>query len=156
MLTLVFLRIRNRYMLRGLIRKKILKNCWDNRKNVSMSWKLNLCICVWGERKKNSFSFEIRVIIFTAYKKCSNFKKDFKSPELLTKTSFFLYFRDRPKIGEGNKGDVESICARVTSMHQNTWRKLRLIWIDYEQLIMDCFRCIFESTDHLAHLIPVF
>ena len=30
------------------------------------------------------------------------------------KTSFFLYFRDRPKNGEGNKGDVESICARVT------------------------------------------
>ena len=31
------------------------------------------------------------------------FKKDFKFAELLTKTSFFLYFRDRPKNGEGNK-----------------------------------------------------
>ena len=42
------------------------------------------------------------------------FKKDFKSAELPTKTSFFLYFRDHPKNGEGNKGDVESICTRVT------------------------------------------
>ena len=31
------------------------------------------------------------------------FKKDFKFAELLTKTSFFLYFRDRPENGEGNK-----------------------------------------------------
>ena len=80
-------------------------------------------------------------------------KKDFKRAELITKTS--LYFRDRPKNGEGNKGDVESICARVTNMHQNMWRKLRLIWIDYEQLIMDFFHCILKSTDNLAHLIPV-
>ena len=34
--------------------------------------------------------------------------------ELLIKTLFVLYFRDRPKNGEGNKEDVESICARVT------------------------------------------
>ena len=42
------------------------------------------------------------------------FKKGFKSSELLTKTFFFLKFRDHPKNDEGNKGDVESICARVT------------------------------------------
>ena len=42
------------------------------------------------------------------------FKKDFKSEDLLTKTSFFLYFRDRPKNGERNKGGVGSTCARVT------------------------------------------
>ena len=41
-------------------------------------------------------------------------KGDFKITELLTKTFFFLYFRDRPKNGEGNKEDIESICARVT------------------------------------------
>ena len=45
--------------------------------------------------------------------------EDFVIAELLTKTSFFLYFRDGPKDGEGNKGDAESICARVTNMHQN-------------------------------------
>ena len=31
------------------------------------------------------------------------FKKDFKIAELLSKISFFLYFRDRPKNDEGNK-----------------------------------------------------
>ena len=31
------------------------------------------------------------------------FKKGFKIAELLIKTSIFLYFRDRPKNGEGNK-----------------------------------------------------
>ena len=41
-------------------------------------------------------------------------KGDFKITELLTKTLFFLYFRDPPKNGEGSKKDVESICARVT------------------------------------------
>ena len=78
------------------------------------------------EREKIK-SFEIIVIIFKAQKKCYNSKKDFKSAELLTETSFFLYFRDRPKNREGNKGEVASICARVTNMYQNTWRKLRLI-----------------------------
>ena len=42
------------------------------------------------------------------------FKKDFKFAELLTKTSIFVYFRDRPENGEGNKGDVERMCAKVT------------------------------------------
>ena len=41
-------------------------------------------------------------------------KGDFKITELLTKTFFFFYFRDRPKNDEGNKEDVGSICARVT------------------------------------------
>ena len=33
-------------------------------------------------------------------------RKDFKSVELLTETSFFLYFRDPPKYGKEKKGDV--------------------------------------------------
>ena len=37
-----------------------------------------------------------------------------KFAELLTKTSFFIYFRDSPENGEGKKGDVESICGKVT------------------------------------------
>ena len=32
-----------------------------------------------------------------------SFKKNFKFAELRTKTSFFVYFRDRPENGEGNK-----------------------------------------------------
>ena len=43
-------------------------------------------------------------------------------------------------------------------MYPRRWQKLKLIWIDYEQLIMDYFDCIFIyiSTDHLAYLIPMF
>ena len=53
---------------------------------------------VW-ERKNNSFG--ITAIIF----KASNpqFKKDFKSAELLTKIHVFLYFRDRRKMRKEEK-----------------------------------------------------
>ena len=44
------------------------------------------------------------------------FKKDFKFAELLTKTSFSFTYRGRPENGEGNKGDVESICSKVTKL----------------------------------------
>ena len=67
-----------------------------------MNLKWNLRICVWERKKDNSF--ENNVIILS-YTKNVNllFKKDFKIAEHLTKTSFFLYFRNRPKNGEGNK-----------------------------------------------------
>ena len=72
---------------------------------------MRLCV---GEREKKS-SFQITLIIFKAYKKVNlQFKKGFKNVELLTKTSFFLYIKDRPKNGEGNKWDQDNICARVT------------------------------------------
>ena len=121
-------------------------------KRVSISLKWNLSICVW-ERKKNN-RFEITVIILR-YTRNVNllFKKDFKIAELLTKTSFFLYFRDRPKNGERNKGDVESICAKVTKRIKKCG--LNLTWINYEQLIMNGFDCIFISTNNLAYLIPI-
>ena len=58
-------------------------------------------LCV--EEKKNN-GFEIVIIILRTIRNVNLlFKKDFKIAELLTKTSFFLYFRDRPKNGEGNK-----------------------------------------------------
>ena len=61
-----------------------------------------VCIMCGGEKKNNSF--EIHVIILRYIKNVNlPFKKDFKFAELLTKTSFFLYFRDRPENGEGNK-----------------------------------------------------
>ena len=67
-----------------------------------------MCICDCEREKKNN-SFEITAIIFRAYKKCkSPIQREFLK-ELLTNTSFFLYFRDRPKNGEGKKRDVESI-----------------------------------------------
>ena len=69
---------------------------------------LCVCVCVRVREKKNN-SFEITFIIFRAYKKCNPpIQKEFLKG-LLTSTSFFLYFRSRPKNGEGNKRDVESI-----------------------------------------------
>ena len=60
-------------------------------------------MCMYVREKKNN-SFKIHVIILRYVRNVNlPFKKDFKFSELLTKTSFFLYFRDRPKIGEGNK-----------------------------------------------------
>ena len=66
-------------------------------------------------REKKNNNFEITVIIFREYKKCkSPIQKEFLK-ELLTNTSFFLYFRDRPKNGEGKKKRRRKyICARVT------------------------------------------
>ena len=49
------------------------------------------------ERKKNN-SFEIHEIILRFIRNVNlQFKKNFKITELLTKISFFFYFRDRPK-----------------------------------------------------------
>ena len=57
-------------------------------------------VCV---REKNNIS-EIHTINLKYIRNVNlPFKKDFKFAELLTKTSFFLYFRDRPENGERNK-----------------------------------------------------
>ena len=59
--------------------------------------------CMYVREKKNN-SFEIHVIILRYIRNANlPFKNDFKFTELLTKTSFFLYFRYPPKNGEGNK-----------------------------------------------------
>ena len=59
-------------------------------KKVSMSWKQNLCICLCGGVKKIN-GFRITVITFKAYKNVNlQFKNNFKSAELLTKTSFYF------------------------------------------------------------------
>ena len=65
--------------------------------------KAEFVLIVCGGEKKNN-SFEIHFIILRYIKNVNlPFKKDFKFAKLLTKTSFFLYFRDRPENGEGNK-----------------------------------------------------
>ena len=56
-------------------------------------------ICVFVCVRKKNHSFKVTAIILKVYKKC-------KSPlqkELLYKASSFLYFKDRPNNGEGNK-----------------------------------------------------
>ena len=103
---LVFLRIRNRSSVCGFDWQKILKNGWGNGKKYP--WGESGICAFLCEREKNN-SFEITVIIFRAYKKCkSPVQKEFLKG-LLTKTSSFLYFRDRAKNGEWNKGHVGSI-----------------------------------------------
>ena len=31
------------------------------------------------------------------------------------------------------------------NMHQERWRKLKLIWVEYEELLMDYFECLHEQ-----------
>ena len=101
----------------GLIGKKIMKKGLSNGKRIEwkkvlMSWKRNVYLCKWKRNENNSLEITKSFI-----RNISNvnllFKKDFKSAQLLTKASFFIYFRDHPKNGEGNKGDFKSTCARV-------------------------------------------
>ena len=52
-------------------------------------------------------------------------KGNFKITELLNKTFFFPYFRDRPKNDEENKEGVESICGRLTKYASRYVAKLK-------------------------------
>ena len=57
-------------------------------------------------REKNNSS-EIHIIILKYIRNVKlPFKKDFKLAKVLTKTSFFLYFRDRPENGEVKKQEA--------------------------------------------------
>ena len=59
-------------------------------------------VCM-GVREKNN-SFQIHKTILRYIRNVNlPFKKDFKFAELLTKTSFFLCFKDRPQNGQRNK-----------------------------------------------------
>ena len=49
--------------------------------------------------KKNSFEIHVTILRYVRNLNLP-FKKGFKFPEILTKTSFFLYVRDRPKNSE--------------------------------------------------------
>ena len=77
---------------------------------VCLSLSVCVCVCVCArarvlkEREKIN-SFDITAIIFKALNLL--FRKDFKSRELLTKTSFFLYLRDRPKMTKEAKETSE-------------------------------------------------
>lgn len=59
-------------------------------------------------------------------------------------------------VREKNKGDVKNISVRVTKHASKKLTKVKLIWIDYKQLIMHCSNCIFRSTDYLSYLLPMF
>ena len=91
------------------------KNGWGNGKKYPWAESgLYVLICV-GEREKKLTALKLLQSFLRHIKKLNpQFKKDFKNAKFLTKTSFFLYFRGRLQNGEGNKGNVECICARVT------------------------------------------
>ena len=95
---LAFPSIRKGYSLCGF---DFLKKGGDSGKKCP-SAESGICVCVCEGEKSNSF--EIHVIILSYIRNVNlPFKKDFKFVELLTETSFFLYFLDRPKNGEGSK-----------------------------------------------------
>ena len=107
------------------------------------------CVCV----REKKISFKIHLITLIDIRNVNLlFKKDFKFAELLTKPSFFAYFRDIPENGEWNKVDVESICAKVTKHVSKKVAKAdaNLNWLWTIKFIMDCFDCIFIFTNDLA------
>ena len=59
-------------------------------------------------------------------------------------------------VRETNKGDVKNISVRVTKHASKKLTKVKLIWIDYKQLIMHCSNCVFRSADYLSYLLPMF
>ena len=70
------------------------------------------------------------------------------------KHPFFLYFRNHLENGEGNKGDVESKCTRVTIHASKKVAKaeVNLKW----PWTIDSFDYIFIYSDDLVYLIPIF
>ena len=83
-------------------------------------------------------------------------KKISKVQNFLPKHPFFFTLETVLKMAkETNEGDVESRCAKVTKYIKIRWRKLKLIWINYGQLITDCFDYVFISTNNLVYLIPI-
>ena len=144
----MFPRIRKGSLLCGGFHwKKILKKRWDNWKSIpQLKAKF---VRVWNKKKKNSF--EIHVIILRYIRNVNlPFKKDFKFAELLTKISFFLYFRDRSK--------NQKYAQELLNMHQKRWRKLKVselsmsIWIDYGLFWLYIY---IHERYSLAYLIPI-
>ena len=71
-------------------------------------------VCMSVRKKKNN-SFKIHVIILRYIRNVNLlFKKDFKFAELPTKTFSFSLETVLKVAKETNKGDVTSICAKVT------------------------------------------
>ena len=97
----------------GLIENEILKKIEAVEKSIHEQKAELVYLCV-REKKKQ---FRNYCNHFKIYKKCKffQFKKDFKIAELLPKHPFFFTLETVLNMAkETNKGDVESICARVT------------------------------------------
>ena len=67
-----------------------------------------------GEKKNNSFEITVIILRYTTNVNLL-FKKDFKIVEFLTKHPFIFTLDTVLRMAKGtNKGEVESICAKVT------------------------------------------
>ena len=93
----------------GLILKGILKKAEAMEKNIYES-KAGLVYLCLRERKNNSFEIFLIILRYIRNVNLSYSKRNLKLQNFLKKTSFFLYLRERPKNGEGNKqrGRVKS------------------------------------------------
>ena len=53
---------------------------------------------------------------------------------------FFILETDLKMAKETQKGEVQSIATRQSNKtHSKRWQNLKLIWMNYERLIMYCF-----------------
>ena len=106
----------------GLIRKEILKK--DETMEESIHEQQKAEFVYWCVRE----NVDINVIILRYIRNVNlPIPKGFRNCRTFTKTPF-LNFRDRPKMAkETNKGDVESICIRVTKPASKRWRTLKFI-----------------------------
>ena len=113
-----------------MIGKEILKKGEAMEKRILEQQKAEFVYLCVREKKNN---FEITVVILR-YQKCWSllFKKDFKIPELLPKHPFFTLETVLKMPKETNKGDVESICKRVTKPASKKVANAEFIWIDYK------------------------
>ena len=130
---------------------------WGAEWNISFCYNLFLQFLYYRKRN-NRLKTGVSMLSYSVLERSNNpyirkvfkkfnllFKKNFKTAELLTKASFFLYFRDRPKNGERNK----QRSRRKYTRQSNKTSK------NYEQLTMYCFDCIFIFTSNLAYWIPI-
>ena len=136
---LAFLRITKRSSLCGFDweenYEKVLRQC----KKVSLSWEqiffylsacARVCVCVCVTEKKITASKLLQLFC----NKCkSSIQKGFWKCRTTNQNILFFALDIDLKMTQKTKKKVASICV----MHQKRWRKLKLIWIDYEQSIIE-------------------
>ena len=86
----------------GLILKEILKKAEAMEKSIHEQKAEFLYLCV-REKKNNTFEISVIILRYIRNENLSYSKRILKFQNYLQKTSFFLYFRRRPKNGKGNK-----------------------------------------------------
>ena len=157
----------------GLSKKKIPKECWGNRKKypwaeskICVFKSLCVCVCVCvcvcmcvcvTEREKITALVSLQSIL--RYQ-IPYSKRILKVQNFWPKHHFSFTLETVLK-WQRKQGSVESISARLTKYGSKKVPIAEVnlncsLWIDYKQLIMDCFDCIFISTEDLAYFTLIF